>query len=224
MSMFIVPDLLTAADRSRLLSILQRVEFGDGRTTAAGAAYQKNNLQAQGPAEAVQEAQRLLQGALDRHPKFRVLAMPRRVKPMTFNRYDQGMYYQDHTDHALLPATPVVRGDLSMTVFLSDPATYDGGELVINSDRPDSKEVKLPVGQAVVYSAATMHRVNPVTRGSRLGAVTVIESLVRDPEERELLGEMAQLVRWVQDKAPQSVEERRAGKIYANLMRLWCRP
>ena len=222
--MFIIPDLINAAECQQVIALLQQMEFGDGRNTAAGASYQKHNLQAAGPAPLVQEAQRLVQAALERHPKFRVMAMPRRIRPVTFNRYDQGMYYRDHTDHALLPAAPVVRGDLSMTLFLSAPDSYDGGELIVNSDRDDSVSVKLPVGHAVVYSAATMHRVNTVTRGSRLGAVTVIESLVSNHGERELLGDMAQLLRWVQDTAPQSVEERRAGKIYANLMRLWCKP
>lgn len=222
--MFIIPDLISPAERQQLVALLQQVEFVDGRETAAGSAYQKNNLQAGGPKELVQQAQRLVQGALDRHPKFRVLAMPRRVRPVTFNRYDEGMYYRDHTDHALLPATPVVRGDLSMTLFLSDPQSYEGGELIMNSDNDSQMAVKLPAGHAVVYSAATMHRVNTVTKGARLGAVTVIESLVSNAAERELIGEMAQLVRWVQDTAPQSVEERRASKIYANLMRMWCRP
>ncbi|MCG8466042.1 MAG: Fe2+-dependent dioxygenase [Xanthomonadales bacterium] len=222
--MFFIPDLISPAERQQLTALMQQIQFVDGRSTAAGASYQKNNLQAGGPAEAVQQAQRMVQAALDRHPKFRVLTMPRRVRPVTFNRYDEGMFYRDHTDHALLPANPVVRGDLSMTLFLSEPASYDGGELVINSDREDKVEVKLPAGHAVVYSAATMHRVNTVTRGSRVGAVTVIESLINNAAERELLGEMAQLVRWVQDNAPQSAEERRASKIYANLMRMWCRP
>ena len=222
--MFFIPDLITPVECQQLQALLAQTEFSDGRSTAAGAAYQKHNLQAVGPLEHVQQGQKLVQAALDRHPKFRVLAMPRRVRPVTFNRYDEGMYYRDHTDHALLPATPVVRGDLSMTLFLSDPESYEGGELVMNSDGDDQLKVKLPAGHAVVYSAATMHRVNTVTRGSRLGAVTVIESLINNAAERELLGEVAQLVRWVQDKAPQSVEERRASKIYANLMRMWCRP
>ncbi|GAB4189393.1 MAG: Fe2+-dependent dioxygenase [Wenzhouxiangellaceae bacterium] len=222
--MFIIPELFSGNDLKNLQALVSRIEFTDGRNTAAGAAYQKRNLQAGGPPEVLQQAQRMVAAALERHPKFRVLAMPRRVRPVVFNRYDEGMYYQDHTDHALLPATPVVRGDLSMTLFLSEPQSYEGGELVINSDQPDSLDVKLPAGHAVVYSAGTMHRVNTVTRGVRLGAVTSIESLVSDGPQRELIGEMAQLLRWVQDTAPESNEERRAGKIYANLMRMWCRP
>lgn len=222
--MFIIPDLVNATELQQLQALLAQVQFVDGRDTAAAGAYQKNNLQASGPADVLNQAQRLVAQALERHPKFRVLAMPRRVRPVTFNCYETGMYYLDHTDHALLPGTPVVRGDLSMTLFLSDPGSYQGGELVINSDGPESLNVKLPLGHAVVYSAATMHRVNPVTAGRRLGAVTVIESLISEPREREMLGEMAQLLRWVQDTAPRSAEERRANKIYANLMRMWCKP
>lgn len=223
--LFEIPNLLDAKQVREIRELLANAPFVDGRQTAgAGSNYQKNNLQAD-PADAtVQQAQKIVQQILERHPKFRTLAVPRRVRPVTFNRYGEGMYYRDHSDHSILPGRPPVRGDLSMTLFLSDPESYQGGELVINSDGLEAVKMKRPAGHAIIYDACTMHRVNTVISGERLGAVTSIESMISDGHARDLLGELAQLTRWVQDKAPQSPEERRANKIYANLLRMWSQP
>jgi PKHD-type hydroxylase len=134
------------------------------------------------------------------------------------------MYYGDHLDHPLLAGEPPARGDISTTVFLSSPDSYDGGELVVNSLHGEPVSVKLPAGQAVCYPAGTLHRVNPVTRGSRLAAVTVAESRIQDDTRREIFSDISQLTRWVQDVAAGSPQERLANKIYNKLMRMWCQP
>ncbi len=221
--MFIIPDLLDKSALQMLLSLLDKVQFVDGSYSGEGSAYQKKNLQAVSPEEIVRQASKAVHDTLLANAKFRVLALPRRVRPPIFNRHEPGMYYRDHTDAALLPGNPTVRGDLSVTVFLSRPEDYAGGELVVDTDGPRATAVKLPAGHAVVYPATTMHRVNPVTTGARTCAITTVESLVQDWVQRELIGEMAQLLRWVQDTAPQSAEERMAGKIYGNLLRMWAR-
>ena len=222
--MFYIPELLNSQELEQVRGLLNEAKFVDGKTTAgAGSDYQKNNLQGDPNDEKIQQAQQLVHERLVKHPKFRVLAMPRTVRPMTINRYDEGMYYKDHMDHALL-GSPPIRGDLSVTVFLNAPGDYDGGELIVETDAESPAKVKLPAGHAVVYSAATLHRVEPVTRGSRLGAVTTLESMIGDETDRQLMGEVAQLVRWVQDIAPRTPQERLANKIYTNLMRRWVKP
>ena len=220
--MFIIPDVLNKQALAEVRQLLSRIQWIDGKTTAgAGSDYQKNNLQGDVNDPGVQAGRKLIEAALMNNPRFRVLAIPKKVRPVTFNRYDEGMQYADHMDHAILPGEPKVRGDLSLTLFLSEPEDYEGGELVIQSDRDDRQQVKLPAGQALVYSAATLHRVNTVLKGSRLGAVTTVESMIRDDFRRELVGDMAQTVRWIQDVAPRTPEERRANKTYLNLLRLW---
>lgn len=220
--MFFIPNLLNPEQIRSVKDILAKAQFVDGKSTAgAGSDYQKKNLQASPDDESCRPAQQLIQQALASNGKFRTLAIPRRVRPVTFNCYREDMYYRDHTDHSILPGNPPIRGDLSMTLFLSEPTSYAGGELIVNSDGEQAVSVKLPIGHAVIYDACTMHRVNTVTSGERLAAVTSIESMVVDSQQRDLIGEVAQLTRWVQDKAPQSAEERRANKIYANLLRMW---
>ncbi len=220
--LFIIPDLLDRAALDKVRQLLGQSEFVDGRVSAgAGSNYQKNNLQAKPDDRNSLQARDIVAQKLTSHPMFNTLAVPRRVRPVTFNLYREGMYYKDHTDHSILPGNPPVRGDLSMTLFLSDPGSYQGGELVIHCDGPQKQQFKLPAGQAIVYDACTMHRVNTVTAGERLGAVTAIESLIHDATQRDIMGEVARLTRWVQDVAPQTEQERRASKIYVNLLRLW---
>ena len=223
--MFIIPDLLDAAQCQQVRPLLSGARFLDGKQTARpGSSAVKKNLQGD-PADAnIQQVQALVHERLLSHPQYRILAVPRIVRPMTVNRYDVGMYYGDHLDHPLLAGDPPARGDISTTVFFSDPGEYDGGELVINSLAGEPIAVKLPAGQAVCYAAGTLHRVNAVTRGSRLAAVTVAESRIQDGHRREIYSDLAQLTRWVQDAAPGSPQERLANKVYNNLMRLWCKP
>ncbi len=220
--MFFIPNLLAGQQLQTVRQLLEKPQFVDGKLSAgAGSDYQKNNLQANEKDENVRQAQLIIQQVLAANGKFRTLTVPRKVRPVTFNLYRENMYYRDHTDHSILPGNPPVRGDLSMTLFLSDPESYAGGELVVDSDGVRPVNVKLPLGHAVIYDACTMHRVNTVTSGERLAAVTSIESMINNSQQRELIGELAQLTRWVQDRAPQSAEERRANKIYANLLRMW---
>ena len=115
--------------------------------------------------------------------------------------------------------SPLVRADVSVTVFLSEPEEYDGGGLVIQSDRL-GEPIKLPAGSAVVYGASSIHRVEPVTRGSRYAAVTWAQSFVRDERHREMLVELSELARWASSVAPRSTEAVKAARVRANLMRM----
>ena len=223
--MFIIPDLLSAEQLQHIRGLLKQAQFLDGKQTAGpGSRSLKNNLQGNPADVAIQEVQKLVYERLISHPQYRILAVPRIVRPMTVNRYDVGMYYGDHLDHPLLAGDPPARGDISTTVFISSPEEYDGGELVINSIHGEPTNIKLSAGQAVCYSAGTLHRVNPVTRGSRLAAVTVAESRIQDDATREIFSDVSQLTRWVQDVAGGTPQERLANKIYNKLMRMWCQP
>ena len=132
--MFIIPDLLSAEQCQHIRKVLAMAQFLDGKQTAGpGSQSVKNNLQGN-PADAgIREVQKLVHERLLAHPQYRILAVPRVVRPMTVNRYDVGMYYGDHLDHPILAGEPPARGDISTTVFFSSPDEYEGGELVINS-------------------------------------------------------------------------------------------
>jgi PKHD-type hydroxylase len=223
--MFIIPDLLDADQCAQIRQRLSQAKFNDGRLSAGPGSQQvKNNLQGDPADTTIQEVQTLIHERLTSNPQYRIMAVPRIVRPMTLNRYDEGMFYGDHLDHPLLAGEPPARGDISTTVFISSPDEYDGGELVINSLAKEAVTIKLPAGHAVCYPAGTLHRVNTVTRGTRLAAVTVAESRIQDASTRELFSEVSQLTRWVQDVAAGSPQERMANKIYNNLMRRWCKP
>lgn len=195
-----LPAVLTADEVATMRGLLLAGPWSDGRQTAgrqAQAAKRNRQLDAASPA-ATQARERLLQ-ALDRHALFYSAALPRRVLAPQFNRYDaEADRYADHVDQAIRQA-PVpgghpgavqpLRTDLSCTVFLSDPADYDGGELVVTGPFTEQR-VKLAAGDAVLYPAHTVHRVEPVTRGVRLAGFFWVQSLVRSAEQRALLLQM----------------------------------
>ncbi|HUS23696.1 MAG TPA: Fe2+-dependent dioxygenase [Candidatus Binatia bacterium] len=214
-----VHGVLPAADAERIEAALAQAAFVDGKATATGAAAAaKNNRQA-AATPAVRALQKEVLDALGRSDTFGAFAMPLRMMPLLFNRYEPGMAYGDHIDRPVMHAREPVRTDLAMTLFLSDPAGYDGGELVISSDL-GAQRVKLPRGSLVLYPASTIHRVEPVTRGVRVAAVTWIQSMVREPERRLLLAELTGIKRWA-DQQGGSAQSLQLQKIRANLMRWW---
>jgi len=214
-----IENVLTGDELRHLDAGLASTQFVDGRATAHGAAVKvKNNLQAQGSASKLPELQRLVLAALARNETFSNFALPLQVLPPMFNRYDPGMYYGDHIDQAVMPGMTPMRTDLAVTLFLSED--YDGGELVIDSDQGPQR-IKLPRGSLVLYPASTIHRVEPVTRGSRLAAVTWVQSFVREHARRQMLTELAQLKTAVEQTAPDSMQSLQVQKIRANLLRWW---
>ncbi|MEE8119839.1 MAG: Fe2+-dependent dioxygenase [Gammaproteobacteria bacterium] len=221
--LFVIPDLISSEQVSVVLDGLSKTEFTDGRPTAGLASRSvKNNLQVTWEDKTAEPARKLILDALDASPMFQFLALPKMVLPPTFNKYENGMDYGDHIDHAILgkPLGLSVRSDISLTLFLTPPGDYDGGELVLTRDGREIP-IKLDVGQAVIYSATAIHRVNPVTRGARIAAVTSAQSLVADETRRDMLGEITQVLRWVQDMSPEGDETKVLQKVYANLIRMW---
>jgi len=218
---FVVPDLLSKTEVRHLRKMLRSGQFRQGAGTADNSASQpKNNLQISYTDESQGDARRVIESAFARSAMFQFLALPRKVAPPTFNKYEVGMYYKDHIDHAIIGGSSPVRGDISSTVFLTEPDEYAGGELVLQFDGQELP-VKLEAGQAVVYSATMMHRVNTISRGERVAAVTSIQSVIKSDEQRDLMGELARIMRWAQDTAPNAQENQALMRIYNNLLRMW---
>jgi PKHD-type hydroxylase len=130
------------------------------------------------------------------------------------------MQYGAHIDNAMMGKQPALRADIALTIFISDPDDYEGGELTIEGDFGRHK-VKRPAGQMVVYPASSLHRVMPITRGTRTVAVSWIESYVRDPARRQILIDLQRARAKLNEMAPQSLEADLAFKCYANLLRMW---
>lgn len=184
-----MPDVLTADEVAELREFGRRLNFVDGRVSNPGSTV-KNNLHADMNDPNQKRASDILGRALGRDPRFIAYAFPKMMAPPTLTKYLPGMNYGAHADNAFLPvrARPI-RSDLSCTIFLNDPADYDGGELSV---RVGARELdfKLPPGAAVLYPSTTIHQVKPVTRGERLCGITFVESEIVDRTDRELLYEL----------------------------------
>lgn len=186
-----IPDLLTAEELAHCRAVLTANDWVDGRVTAGDlAAKTKNNLQLPVDGEAARELGDLVLNALGRNPTYNSAVLPLRVLPPMFNRYEIGMAFGAHVDNAIrtVPGTGGMRmrADVSTTIFLNDPEDYDGGELLVE-DTFGCHSVKLPAGHAVVYPSSSLHRVEPVTRGSRWGSFFWAQSMVRDDAMRAML-------------------------------------
>lgn len=188
-----IPDVLDKARVAELRGALDAGPWADGGASAGPqAAAVKRNFQYSTASPRFAELSGVVAAALERHPLFVSAALPSRILPPMFNRYENGGSYGDHIDNASQIDRrdgSRVRTDLSVTVFLSAPDDYDGGELVVE-DTYGAHEVKLPAGDAILYPASSLHRVEPVTRGVRIASFLWVQSLVRDTAERTMLFEL----------------------------------
>lgn len=160
---------------------------------------------------------------LERNPLFVSAALPLKILPPLFNRYEGGQNYGDHVDGAIRPVTGTphrVRTDLSATLFLSEASDYDGGELVI-TDSYGTHRVKLPAGDIILYPGTSLHRVEPVTRGVRLASFFWIESMVREDSQRQLLFDLDTAIQQLSATVPENQAVDRLLSVYHNLLRRW---
>ena len=216
-----IENVLNAAEIAELRAIAARAQFVDGRNSAPGAPV-KNNLVV-GDREPFNRSSQLVADALYRSEDFRVFAFPKAMSPPVLTRYGVGMYYGTHTDAAFMPQpTRLLRSDLSCTVFLSDSDSYDGGDLVTRFGTAELR-LRAPAGAAIVYPSTTLHRVEEVTRGERLVALTFIESRIADAEERELLYELSEVAAIAGEKMDID-SYTRLQRVQQNLMRKWGDP
>jgi PKHD-type hydroxylase len=220
--MRIIPGLLKPSEVKEIVDDLETADFVDGSATAGRKARQvKSNLQLEEGTAEQQKLSAMVFQALQDHPEIAMAVIPHRISPILFNRYDAGMEYGWHMDNAVRRGRGgTLRTDVAITVFLSDPSTYQGGELVIETEI-GPQPVKLDAGDAVVYSATALHRVNPIESGTRLAAVAWIESLIGDPFRREILAELQTIRQWLTEHHPNSREDNVMAKACGNLLRLW---
>ena len=211
-----IPNVLSADELAQAQASLTKAEFIDGKLTAGWYAKQvKHNRQIKG--QDAQDLRAIVKAALLRHPLFQAAVRPKQIHSMLLSRYDPGMEYGRHTDNALMGQ---YRSDVSFTVFLSDPTTYEGGELVMEG-ADDERVYKYAAGSAIAYPSSTLHRVNPVISGVRLAAVGWVHSWVKDPAQREILFDLDTVRRSLYAQSGKTDEFDLLCKSLANLTRRW---
>lgn len=216
-----IGDVLTQEELNTVVTQLSTAEFVDGKATAGWHAKSvKHNTQAKANAPGVEAARKMLGAALKRNALFQMAVRPKTMRPLLFNRYENGMSYGTHIDNALMGDRDLMRSDISMTLFLSDPATYTGGELVIE-DTQGEQAFKLEAGSIITYPSSTLHRVEPVTTGFRLAAVTWIQSVIRDVGDREILFDLDTVRQAIFQQRGKTREFDLISKTHANLLRKW---
>lgn len=217
-----IAGVLNAAQLDKIHESLAQARFVDGRLTAGRAAARvKNNEELQPEPQVHQRINRIVMSALGHNTDFKSAALPHRMADFIVARYHPGMTYGDHVDDPIMGSGgPRFRTDVSMTLFLNPPESYDGGELVIRTPFGD-RQVKLAAGDAVVYPSASVHRVAPVTRGERLVILTWIQSYVRDAARRELLYELNRAREALLAADPDADTTKHVDRSYANLLRMW---
>ena len=222
-----VPQVLSSDRLAEVRRLVDAGEWRDGKATAGQQSeLAKRNLQLPSSDANAQAAGRIVMDAIANNGLFMSAALPDRVFPPLFNRYDAGAGhgFDSHVDNAIRyldDKSNRIRTDLSATLFLADPDDYDGGELIVE-DTYGEHAVKLPAGDLVLYPATSLHRVEPVTRGSRVASFFWVQSMVRDDGQRTLLLNMDAAVRTLAaklgDKDPSIVS---LTGTYHNLLRRW---
>lgn len=216
-----IPEFLTAEECAETVKIAEHGRFRDGLVSLEGGTHNdKNNEQLAPSANQRARLNEMMKEAVQRSFTFRAFAQPQRIHAPMLSRYTEGMHYARHLDEPIFEAGEVMRTDLSLTVFLEEPETYDGGALIIATEFGEV-DCKLPAGAAVVYTTTYFHEVEKVTRGRRLALVTWAQSRVRDPVKRAALCDIAMANQELTAVAPQSEISQRLRRTHAILTKLW---
>ncbi|MGZ3275341.1 MAG: Fe2+-dependent dioxygenase [Caulobacteraceae bacterium] len=219
-----IPALLSKDQVANFRRTLEAAPWVDGKVTAgAQSAQAKRNLQVPEDAPEARELGQIILAALGQNEEFVSAALPMRVFPPLFNRYDAGMEFKAHIDNAVrfAPGMIRIRTDISSTLFLSEPDEYDGGELVIQ-DTYGEQRVKFEAGDLVVYPSSSLHRVEPITCGSRWASFFWAQSMVRDEGQRRLLYDLDCAIRDVRGAVSDAFEPAvKLAGVYHNLLRRW---
>jgi PKHD-type hydroxylase len=218
-----ISDVLTPEQLAKLKALIDESPFESGdRTTGSRGRRVKNNLQMAPDAEYRTEIQNMIMQTLMANQAFRGAAMPRRLTLPVVSRYKDGMTYGMHLDNPVmgLDSGRLERSDLSYTLFLTDPAEYEGGELTLWSPYGEQR-IKLTPGSMFLYPSTMLHMVQPVTRGERVAIVGWVESMVRDESQREILIGLHEVYMYLARNLPDAPETDLALKTYGNLMRKW---
>jgi PKHD-type hydroxylase len=215
--LFKIPQVLSPEVRQSLKQVLDQAEFIDGKLTAGWhAKLVKNNKQL--PQSQAETLKQQVSKALNDHPLFQAAVRPKTIHSLLFSRYDVGMSYGRHVDNALMGQG--WRSDVSFTLFLNEPGEYEGGELVIEGADTE-QSYKLAAGDVLVYPSTSLHRVDPVTAGTRLVAVGWAQSVIRDAQHREILFDLEVARRGLFAREGKTHEFDLLSKSIANLIRMW---
>ncbi len=221
-----IPEVFSKDEVARLRAILDSGPWADGNATSGHlSARAKDNAQLPEDSAAAKEVGAIVEQALKANPMFVSAALPHTIFPPLFNRYDGGQAFASHVDNAIRvhPSGLRIRSDLSATLFLSEPEDYDGGELLIE-DAYGPQTVKLPAGDLVLYPSRSLHRVTPVTRGSRVCSFFWVQSLIADDQDRETLFQLDVATQRVAvDKGATDQAVLELTGVYHNLLRRWSR-
>ena len=223
--MIAIPDLLASEEVARVRAIIDAGDWRDGNATSGPqSALAKRNRQLPEDSSEARQAGRIILEALGRSPLFIAAALPLKIFPPLFNRYQGGEAFGTHVDNAVRihrSSEFRVRTDLSATLFLEDPGAYEGGELVVE-DNLGVHSARLPAGHLLLYPSSSLHRVEPVTRGARIASFFWIQSMVRDDSARTILFDLDQSIQSVaEEKGQGDPNVVRLTGIYHNLLRRW---
>ncbi len=214
----VIGQVLTADDLKTVRAALAKARFVDGRETAGfSARLVKHNRQAAVADHSLDTVRQLVAERILHNAVFALAVRPKALTPLLFSRTGKGMHYGTHVDDALMRG---LRTDVSFTLFLSEPKSYGGGELVIEGTGGEDA-FKLPAGSMIAYSATTLHRVNPVTRGERMVCAGWARSYVRDAAQRELLFDLDTARRRLFAREGKSEDFDLISKSVSNLLRMW---
>ena len=219
-----IPNVLGADQVAHTRRLLDQATWIDGRATAGHqSARAKDNQQIREDSPAAVQLGAMVVAALERNPRFVSAALPLKVFPPLFNRYSGGQSFGLHVDNAvrmIRGTSHRVRTDLSATLSLTEPSEYDGGELVVE-DTYGAHAVKLPAGHMLLYPASSLHKVNAITRGTRIASFFWIQSMVREDAQRALLFDMDTAIQRLAQEAPEHPSALQLTGVYHNLLRMW---
>ena len=219
-----IPNVLTKAEVAEVRRVIDAGPWVDGNeTSGAQAAQAKANSQLAEDSQERRAAGDFILDKLEKNGLFITAALPLKVYPPLFNRYEGGQTFANHVDNAIRPVRGQnfrIRTDVSATLFLAEPEDYDGGELVID-DTYGPRSVKLSAGDMVVYPSTSLHRVMPVTRGARVGAFFWIQSMVREDAQRSLLFDLDASIQELTAAGVDNPAIVRLTGVYHNLIRRW---
>lgn len=221
--MYHIPGVLTPQGVAQCRQQLEQADWIDGRaTTGAQGAQVKNNQQVDTGSELYIALQKAVLSAINQNALFFSAALPKTISMPLFNRYQNNETYGFHVDGAVRshPESGWMRTDLSATLFLSSPESYDGGELIVN-DTYGQHAVKLPAGDVVLYPSSSLHCVTPVTRGVRVASFMWVQSMIRDDKKRAMLFELDKNIQSLKSRNGESDEILSLLNLYHNLLREW---
>lgn len=216
-----IKNVLGPKELSEVDGLLKQANFVDGKLSAGKIAAQvKNNQEVSRDDPALEQLNKVVMGNLLRHPTYQRAALPLHIASPFYVCYQAGMEYGEHIDDPIMGEQQRYRSDLALTIFLNDPDEYQGGELIIQTEFGEQK-IKYAAGDAVLYPATSRHRVETITSGKRMAAVSWIQSLIRDNEQREILYQLGCAREKLLRKQADEEYTKQVDWAYVNLVRNW---